>query len=204
MEQLSSELKGVEGDISLFFFIEVTNVTIKYTQLSGNTVTLSVTRNGVTRQLKSVEVQRTEGKPVKFSVSCVRGQIAVRINGAPVLVTTNHFFGQGKIALRSESVAKADEVIVTAAEKDMAMRSDKIFVNGRLLSGFEQGTKHYTMAIKEGEKIPAVTASSTDEDVHISIKQAKEIPGAAVVKFADYETTKTYVIEFYQEKIQRA
>lgn len=196
-----TELKGVEGDISLDFY-RSDERNYYTTQLSGNRVTLSVTRNGVTRQLKSVEVQRTEGKPVKFSVSCVRGQIAVRINGAPVLVTTNHFFGQGKIALRSESVAKADEVIVTAAEKDMAMRSDKIFVNGRLLSGFEQGTKHYTMAIKEGEKIPAVTASSTDEDVHISIKQAKEIPGAAVVKFADYETTKTYVIEFYQEKIQ--
>jgi len=78
-----------------------------------------------------------------------------------------------------------------------------ILVNGKPIEGFEKDTKAYSYLLKNKTKIPQLNASAAGEGITVDIKQAKQIPGTAVVNFTDNITleTNSYYFNFDVESV---
>lgn len=63
-----------------------------------------------------------------------------------------------------------------------------ITINGKEMKGFDQKVKAYSYILKEGSKAPVLGAKALMKDIVVDIKQAKTMPGTAIVQFVDEVT----------------
>ena len=73
-----------------------------------------------------------------------------------------------------------------------------ITVNGKNIEGFNSETKAYSYLLNSSSHAPVVEASAAGSNIMVDIKQAKGIPGTAVINFIDNITLEknTYYINF--------
>lgn len=170
-------------------------------EVKGDQVVLSVVKNDKKIILKTSKLSKEVNGEYKLTVSNAEDQIIVKINGEVVLNTRDDSWRKGGVALAGTEGAVVHDVLVTEAVEESAVRSDSIFVDGKALEGFNVETKRYSVEVDKDVDIPVVTASTTDENVKVSVDQADQVPGAAVVKFVNGEEIDTYVIDFYRKDV---
>ncbi|GBF76157.1 hypothetical protein PA598K_04605 [Paenibacillus sp. 598K] len=93
------------------------------------------------------------------------------------------------IYAKDANILYADQLSVTPA----SISSYTIFVDGEQLSGFDPARTSYTHTVS-GDRIPVVTAVSSDRAEIVSVSQADSPQGTAVVRFIKGQTTRTYTI----------
>ncbi len=78
-----------------------------------------------------------------------------------------------------------------------------IFVNGKVIEGFNKDVKAYSYLLDNKTKVPELQATAAGKGITVDIQQAKQIPGTAVVKFIDIITleTNTYYFNFDMEAV---
>lgn len=199
-EDYKTEISAVSGNPTVIFR-RSDEKNYYQAEVSGSQIILSVIKNGSRHVLKTADFTRTEGQELKLSVSCAQDQITVRVNGAPVLQTTDGSWRRGGIGLAGTDGTVIRQVMVTETAVEETIRTDAILVNGKSLEGFNTDTQRYSVGLEKEEEIPVVTGVSTAENVRVSVAQAAEVPGAAVVKFVDEEETRTYIIDFYRKEV---
>lgn len=69
---------------------------------------------------------------------------------------------------------------------DLSPKSIK--VDGKDIVGFSKDINAYSFLLKDGEKLPVITAAALSKGIVTEVEQAKGIPGTAVVRFTDKAT----------------
>ncbi len=78
-----------------------------------------------------------------------------------------------------------------------------LLVNGSEVKGFKPGVRGYSYLLNADSKVPAITASQTDNGVTLEIEQAESIPGSAVITLSDNGTVEKdkYVVNFATKSV---
>ncbi len=63
-----------------------------------------------------------------------------------------------------------------------------IKINRRTIKGFSSEIKAYSYLLNKNARIPQITATAAHRDTKVEIRQAKGIPGTAIISFVDYNT----------------
>ena len=150
--------------------------------------------NGKERILRKTDL--TSNTP-DITVNCVNDTISVRVDGAAAMAVSNsdHRAGTAGFFAGENSSAEITGILIrNCAQADALQRTDTITVDGQPLTGYQVDVEEYTVVTDSG-KIPVVEASTTDPSVRVTVAQAGDVPGSAVVQF-DGSITKTYTIHF--------
>ena len=183
--------------------------------ISKDKLELSSTLYGENTVLKSKNCNIGEDA-FTLVVDNVKSSIAVRVNGAMLLTVKNddHLIGgvgfvidKGNAAAINE--AKVDQVEVGDSHftppddgGETSDRTDSISIDSAPLEGLTAGNTQYQVTV-EGNNVPAVTASSTDPDVKVSVAQASAVPGTAIIRFIDQNgNAKTYTVSFKGQEVE--
>jgi len=89
-----------------------------------------------------------------------------------------------------------EKVVVDDASSDATLKSIKY--DNKNIEGFDKDNTYYVVELKDGSKVPTVTAKANHSGAKVTITQADEIPGYAkiVVKAEDGVTKETYYVKF--------
>lgn len=139
------------------------------------------------------------------SIAAVDYVITVRINGIIVIQLRNSDHEAGAVGISSYegTSARISSVLVQqSTEGETSPITNTVSVNGVPLSGFavsvnDFSIREYSYTVPAGTTtVPTVTAASSDKDVKVSIAQADNPLGTAVVRFFKGEQVKTYKVFF--------
>lgn len=114
--------------------------------------------------------------------------------------TYNEPAGTAKVILavyaKDANILYADQMSLTPK----AVVSRNLFIDGVQPSDFDEAKYEYKFMVK-GNAIPKVTAVTSDPAEHVSISQANNVQGTAVVRFSKGEQVKTYRIFFSTNEV---
>ncbi|MDX9846036.1 MAG: T9SS type A sorting domain-containing protein [Tenuifilaceae bacterium] len=130
----------------------------------------------------------------------------------PTITAVATFEGADVVVTPAESLPGNTTIMVTAEDEETtktytvslrAIATDAtlatLLVNDAAVEGFDPATTTYNVELPAGTTdIPVVTANATDENAEVTITQATELPGSAVVSVVaeDETTTIEYTINF--------
>lgn len=171
-------------------------------KLLATGVELYSTMYGQATRLAESDIDLTA--PFSLDVDAVGSQIAVRVNGAITLVADSTAHNTGSIGFKTYSenaVLKIDSVAIGDSNYTPPIikkeRVDTILVDGQPLPMFNPEVESYLVEVTS-EKIPEITATSSDATVKTAVVQAESLGRSTVVWFAAQDgTVNEYQIGFY-------
>lgn len=100
----------------------------------------------------------------------------------------------------------ADAKFIKANEKSSNADISRIYINEKLLEGFDSSILNYTVQLEQGvTEAPKVRAIAADNNAKVEVAQATSLSGTATIKVtAEDGTEKTYTIKFEEIKVANA